>query len=59
MKKKNWKTSAAGILAIIIAIATGANEWLTTEQLPDLGVVVASVLAGWGLVMAKDGDSKI
>lgn len=56
---RNWKTSALGVLTIIIAIATGAKEYLSTETLPDLGLIVSSVLAGWGLIAAKDSDSRI
>jgi len=59
MKKSNWKTSALGVLTIIIAIATGAKEYLSTDSLPDLGLIVSSVLAGWGLIAAKDADSRI
>lgn len=59
MKKSNYKTSALGVLTIIIAIATGAKEYLSTDSLPDLGLIVSSVLAGWGLLAAKDADSRI
>lgn len=59
MKKSNWKTSALGVLTIIIALATGAKEYLSTETLPDLTLIVSSVLAGWGLIAAKDSDSRI
>jgi len=59
MKKSNWKTSALGVLTILIALATGAKEYLSTDTLPDLGLIVSSVLAGWGLIAAKDADSRI
>jgi len=59
MKRSNWKTSALGALTIIIALATGAKEYLSTDTLPDLGLIVSSVLAGWGLIAAKDADSRI
>jgi len=59
MKRSNWKTSALGVLTIIIALATGAKEYLSTDTLPDLGLIVSSVLAGWGLIAAKDSDSRI
>ena len=52
MKRSNWKTSALGVLTIIIALATGAKEFLATDSLPDLGLIVSSVLAGWGLLAA-------
>lgn len=59
MKKSNWKTSALGVLTIVIALATGAKEYLATESLPDIGLIVSSVLAGWGLIAAKDNDSRL
>ena len=59
MKRSNWKTSALGVLTIIIALATGAKEYLSTDTLPDLGLIVSSILAGWGLIAAKDNDSRL
>ncbi len=59
MKRSNWKTSALGVLTIIIALATGAKEFLATDSLPDLGLIVSSVLAGLGLIAAKDSDSRL
>ena len=56
---RNWKTTSVGILTIIIALATGAKEYLATDSLPDLGLIVASVLAGWGLVQAKDNTARL
>ena len=56
---KNWKTSVIGALTIIIALATGGKEYLATETLPDIGLIVASVLAGWGLIQAKDNNARL
>ena len=56
---RNWKTNTIGILTILIALATGAKEYLATDTLPDLGLIVASVLAGWGLVQAKDNNARL
>ena len=56
---RNWKTNTIGILTILIALATGAKEYLATDSLPDLGLIVASVLAGWGLVQAKDNNARL
>jgi hypothetical protein len=56
---RNWKTTTIGALTILIAIATGAKEYLATDTLPDLGLIVASVLAGWGLVQAKDNNARL
>lgn len=56
---RNWKTTSIGILSILVALATGAKEYLATDTLPDLGLIVASVLAGWGLVQAKDNTARL
>lgn len=56
---RNWKTTSIGILTIIIALATGAKEYLSTDSLPDLGLIITSVLAGWGLVQAKDNNARL
>ena len=56
---RNWKTTSIGVLTIIIAIATGAKEYLTTDALPDLGLIVTSILAGWGLIQAKDNNARL
>jgi hypothetical protein len=56
---RNWKTNTIGVLTILIALATGAKEYLATDSLPDLGLIVASVLAGWGLIQAKDNNARL
>ena len=56
---KNWKTTSIGILTILVAVATGAKEYLATDNLPDLGLIVTSILAGWGLVQAKDNNARL
>jgi hypothetical protein len=56
---RNWKTSTIGILTIIIAVATGAKEYLATDSLPDIGLIVAAILSGWGLVQAKDNTARL
>jgi hypothetical protein len=56
---RNWKTSTIGVLTIIIALATGTREYLQTDALPDLGLIVAAVLSGWGLVQAKDNTARL
>jgi hypothetical protein len=56
---RNWKTTTIGALTIVIALATGAKEYLATDSLPDLGLIVASILAGWGLVQAKDNTARL
>ena len=56
---RNWKTTSLGILTIIVALATGAKEYLATDSLPDFGLIVTSILAGWGLVQAKDNNARL
>jgi hypothetical protein len=56
---RNWKTNTIGVLTILIALATGAKEYLSTDSLPDIGLIVASVLAGWGLIQAKDNNARL
>jgi hypothetical protein len=54
----NWKTTTLGVLTALIAIATGAKEFLSTGSLPDIGLIAASLAAAWGLVMAKDNNAR-
>jgi hypothetical protein len=56
---RNWKTTTLGVLTILIAIATGAKEYLATDTLPDIGLIVAAILSGWGLVQAKDNTARL
>lgn len=54
IKMKNWQTSLLGILTIIAAASSAGRDFLTTGQLPDLGLLIASLTAGWGLIAARD-----
>ena len=54
----NWKTNTLGALTAIIAIATGAKEFLSTGSLPDIGLIAASLAAAWGLIVAKDNNAR-
>lgn len=56
---KNWKTTATGVTAIIVAVSTAAHNYLATGAIPDLGLVISSVLAGWGLIVAKDNNARL
>jgi hypothetical protein len=53
----NYRTTLLGALTIIVALATGAKEFLGTGTLPDLGLLVSSIAAGWGLLMARDAQN--
>lgn len=54
----NWKTTTIGVLTALIALATGGKEYLATGQIPDIGLIAASLAAAWGLIMAKDGTAR-
>ena len=56
---RNWKTTTLGALTAIIALATGAKEFLATGSIPDVGLIAASLMAAWGLVMAKDNNARL
>jgi hypothetical protein len=56
---RNWKTSALGAITILIALLTGAKEYISTDSLPDFGLIAASIVAGWGLITAKDNDARL
>ena len=56
---RNWKTTTIGILTALIALATGAKEFLATGAIPDIGLIAASLMAAWGLVVAKDGTARL
>jgi hypothetical protein len=56
---RNWKTTLLGILTIIASLSTAGREFLASGSIPDLGLIAASLLAGWGLVMAKDNNARL
>jgi hypothetical protein len=53
---KSWKTTVTGIAAIIVAIGSALIATLDSDPatVADWGAVVAAVLAGVGLVAARD-----
>lgn len=52
----SWKTTAAGIAAIVAALATAVGALFDSDPLsmPDWGAVAAAVMAGVGLIAARD-----
>jgi hypothetical protein len=56
---RNWKTSLLGALTIIASLSTAGREFLASGQVPDIGLVAASLLAGWGLIVAKDSTARL
>jgi peptidoglycan/LPS O-acetylase OafA/YrhL len=53
---KSWKTTAAGIAAIVAALATAVGALFDADPvtMPDWGAVAAAVMAGIGLIAARD-----
>jgi hypothetical protein len=56
---RNYKTTILGVLTIIASLSTAGREFLANGSIPDLGLIAASLLAGWGLVMAKDNNARL
>ncbi len=50
----NWKTTATGVLSIVVAVAGAAVEFLKTGKVPELGTLIAAIIAGIGLIKAAD-----
>lgn len=55
---RSWKTSAAGIAAIVAAVAAAVAALFDADPAtnPDWAAVAAAVLAGVGLLAARDND---
>jgi drug/metabolite transporter (DMT)-like permease len=53
---KSWKTTTAGIAAIVAALATAVGALFDADPvtMPDWGAVAAAVMAGVGLIAARD-----
>lgn len=54
--KASWRTSTAGVGAILVAIGSAVTALTDNDPLtiPDWGAVVAAVIAGIGLIFARD-----
>ena len=52
----SWRTTTAGIAAIVVAIGTAVSALFDADPLtlPDWGAVAAAVMAGIGLLAARD-----
>ena len=55
---KSWKTTTAGIGAILVAVGSALSATFDADQttVADWGAVVAAVIAGIGLLAARDND---
>lgn len=56
MKFASWKTSAAGVGAILTALGTACTYQFDNDPTtsPDWAVVVVAIVAGLGLLFARD-----
>ena len=52
----SWRTTTAGIAAIVVAVGTAVCALFDADPLtlPDWGAVAAAVMAGVGLLAARD-----
>ena len=55
---KSWKTTAAGIAAIVAAVALAISHQFDTDPatIADWSAVITAMTAGVGLVLARDND---
>lgn len=53
---KSWRTSVAGLGAILISVGAALTAMFDNDPLtnPEWGVVVAAIIAGVGLLAARD-----
>jgi len=56
MQKHSWRTTTAGILTAVAAIAAAAKALLDADPTtnPDWALVTTSLAAAWGLITARD-----
>jgi hypothetical protein len=54
----SWKTTAAGIGAILVAVGSALSATFDADPatVADWGAVVAAVIAGAGLLFARDNN---
>jgi hypothetical protein len=54
----SWKTTAAGIGAVLVAVGSALNATFDADPatVADWGAVVAAVIAGVGLLFARDNN---
>jgi anti-sigma-K factor RskA len=55
---KSWKTTLAGIAAIVAAVATAVSAQFDNNPatVPDWTLVIGMITAGVGLMFARDND---
>jgi hypothetical protein len=57
--QSSWRTSLAGLAAIMVAVGAAVKAFTDNDPLtvPDIGACVAAVIAGIGLILARDNKS--
>ena len=55
---QSWKTSTAGVAAIVAAIATAVSAQFDNDPttVANWGVVITTIIAGVGLLAARDNN---
>jgi len=58
LKHKSWKTSGTGLAVILIAVGTAITSITDNDPTTtiDIGSLVAALLAGFGLLFARDNN---
>ena len=58
LKNKNWKTTGAGVAAILVAVSAALTALTDNNEATkvDFASLLAAVIAGAGLICARDGD---
>jgi hypothetical protein len=54
MKNVNWKTTLLGVCTIVVSVASALKVYLSGGGIPDVSILISSVTAGVGLIVAKD-----
>lgn len=60
IKNSSWKTTGAGVAAILVAAGAALTAMTDNDPLtvPDWGSLIAAVMAGVGLIFAKDNKKE-
>jgi hypothetical protein len=55
---KSWKTTATGIITIVIAVGSAVKTLIDNDPStnPDIGATIAAVTVGFGLIAARDNN---